>query len=67
MVFEIGTIAIGSDHRARSIVDNLGEYADSLGWKISKHYGDTGQSVDYPLQAREVATEICEGNAICGV
>ena len=67
MIFEVGTIAIGSDHRARDTVDSLGEYAESLGWKISKHYGDNSESVDYPLQAVEVASEILEGRAICGV
>ena len=67
MLFEVGTIAIGSDHRARNIVDNLGEFAESLGWSITKHYGDNDDSVDYPLQAKEVASEICEGNATCGV
>ena len=37
MSFEIGTIAIGSDHRARDIVDELAAHLESIGWVVHVH------------------------------
>ena len=67
MVFQIGTIAIGSDHRARNIVDSLAKHLEPLGWTVHKHYGGTSESVDYPCIAQEVTEEIVSGEATCGV
>ena len=33
MAIQTGTIAIGSDHRAREIVDDLASHLEPLGWK----------------------------------
>jgi len=67
MTFQIGTIAIGSDHRAREIVDGLAAHLKPLGWTVHKHYGGDEDSIDYPCIANEVTSEIVSGDAICGV
>ena len=67
MTFQIGTIAIGSDHRARDIIDGIASHLEPLGWKVHKHYGGDAESVDYPCIADEVASEIVSGEAVCGV
>ena len=67
MSFQIGTIAIGSDHRAREIVDALAAHLEPLGWVVHKHYGAGEDSVDYPCIANEVTSEIVSGEAVCGV
>ena len=67
MSFEVGTIAIGSDHRAREIVDALAAHLEPQGWVVHKRYGGNADSVDYPCIADEVAKEITSGNAVCGV
>ena len=63
MPFSIGTIAIGSDHRARTIVDSITDHLESLGWTVHKHYGGSAESVDYPDIAIEVTSEIVAGEA----
>ena len=67
MSAQIGTIAIGSDHRAREIVDGLSSHLQTLGWTVHKHYGGNSESVDYPRIADEVTNEITSGKASCGV
>jgi ribose 5-phosphate isomerase B len=67
MAFQIGTIAIGSDHRAREIVDDLAEHLEALGWSVHKHYGAGEDSVDYPCIANEVTDEVTSGESECGV
>ena len=67
MPFQIGTIAIGSDHRAREIVDGLVNHLEALGWTVHKHYGGDSESVDYPSIADEVTSEITSGEATCGI
>ncbi len=67
MPFQIGIIAIGSDHRAREIVDALAAHLEPLGWVVHKHYGAGEDSVDYPCIANEVTSEIVSGEAVCGV
>ena len=67
MSFQTGTIAIGSDHRAREIIDGIAEHLEHLGWKVHKHYGGDADSVDYPCIADEVTNEIVSGEAVCGV
>ncbi len=67
MTFQTGTIAIGSDHRAREIVDGLARYLEPLGWTVHKHYGAGEDSVDYPCIADAVTNEITSGDAVCGV
>lgn len=67
MTFQIGTIAIGSDHRARDIVDGLACHLEPLGWTVHKHYGAGEDSVDYPCISDAVTNEITSGGAVCGV
>jgi ribose 5-phosphate isomerase B len=67
MPFQIGIIAIGSDHRAREIVDALATHLEPLGWVVHKHYGAGEDSVDYPNIAHKVTAEIVSGEATCGV
>jgi len=67
MSFQTGTIAIGSDHRARDIVDELAEHLDHLGWSVHKYCGGDAESVDYPCIANEVTAEVTSGTASCGV
>ena len=67
MAIQTGTIAIGSDHRAREIVDDLASHLEPLGWKVNKHYGGKADSVDYPCVAGDVTNEITSGDADCGV
>lgn len=67
MSFQIGTITIGSDHRARDIVDGISMHLEQLGWRVYKHYGGDADSVDYPCIADEVTSEIVSGEAVCGV
>jgi len=67
MSFQVGKIAIGSDHRAREIVDALSAHVEAKGWEVCKHYADGTDSVDYPCIADEVTKEITSGNAECGV
>jgi RpiB/LacA/LacB family sugar-phosphate isomerase len=67
MSFIRETIAIGSDHRARDIVDALTTRLESIGWTVHKHYGGDAASVDYPVVAKEVTDEINTGEAVCGI
>ncbi|HIN09408.1 MAG TPA: RpiB/LacA/LacB family sugar-phosphate isomerase [Phycisphaerales bacterium] len=67
MSFEIGTIAIGSDHRARDIVDELAAHLESIGWVVHVHYGSEEDSVDYPIPAMAVTEEVMNDVATCGV
>ncbi|MAI67327.1 MAG: ribose-5-phosphate isomerase [Phycisphaerae bacterium] len=67
MSFQTGTIVIGSDHRAREIVDNLSLHLETLGWTVHKQYGASEDSVDYPCIANAVTNEITSGVAVCGV
>jgi ribose 5-phosphate isomerase B len=67
MSFQAGIIAIGSDHRARNIVDQIANHLESAGWEVHKHYGGVEESVDYPCIAVEVANEIISDDAVCGV
>jgi RpiB/LacA/LacB family sugar-phosphate isomerase len=67
MPFPVGTIAIGSDHRARTIVDDIANHLESTGWTVHKYYGGDESAVDYPNIAHEVADEIVSGKAVCGV
>ncbi|MBC8202157.1 MAG: RpiB/LacA/LacB family sugar-phosphate isomerase [Planctomycetes bacterium] len=67
MPFQLGTIAVGSDHRARDIVNNIAVHLKSQGWEVHTHYGGDEESVDYPCIAEEVANEIVSGIAACGV
>lgn len=67
MSFQTGTISIGSDHRARDIIDEIANHLDKLGWSVLKHYGGDAESVDYPCVAEEVTAEITSGVASCGV
>lgn len=67
MSFQIGTIAIGSDHRARDIIDEIALHLEPLGWTVHIHYGGDTESVDYPCIANEVTSEIVSGEAECGV
>ena len=67
MTFETKTIAIGSDHRARGIVDSLAAHMEGNGWSVTKHYGGDADSVDYPVPAKEVTDAIQSGDACCGV
>ena len=67
MPFQTGTISIGSDHRARDIVDEIANHLGKLGWSVHKHYGGDADSVDYPCIADEVTAEVISGAASCGV
>jgi RpiB/LacA/LacB family sugar-phosphate isomerase len=67
MSFQIGTIALGSDHRARETIDGIASHLESLGWTVHKHYGGDADSVDYPSIAEEVTNEIVSGDSVCGV
>ena len=67
MSFPTGTIAIGSDHRARTIVDAIAVHLISSGWTVHKYYGGDADSVDYPAIAKEVTEEIVSGEASCGI
>ena len=67
MPFTVGTIAIGSDHRAREIVDAISTHLESLGWSVHKYYGDGADSVDYPIPAKKVSKEVASGEAVCGI
>ena len=67
MSFNVGTIAIGSDHRARDIVDQLAIHLESAGWTVHIHYGGDEEFVDYPIPAMAVSEEISGGVATCGV
>ena len=67
MSFTVGTIAIGSDHRARDIVDSIASHLELNGWVVHKHYGGDSDSVDYPIPAKEVASEVIRGEAECGI
>lgn len=67
MAIQLGTIAIGSDHRARDIVDALVAHLEPMGWTVHKHYGGDADSVDYPCIAGVVTEEISSGKAVCGV
>ena len=67
MMFEAKKIAIGSDHRARGIVDSLASHMEGSGWSVTKHYGGDTDSIDYPVSAKEVTDAIQNGDACCGV
>ena len=67
MPFSVGTIAIGSDHRARHIVDAIAQHLEPTGWTVHKEYGGDAESVDYPDVAKNVTSHIASGQAVCGI
>lgn len=63
----VGTIAIGSDHRARGIVDDIASHLETLGWTVHKQYGGDADSVDYPNISKAVTDEVVSGEAVRGI
>ena len=66
-MIERTTISLGSDHRARRIVDEIATHLEAKGWKSIIHYGGDADSVDYPTIANEVTSDIANNKASCGI
>lgn len=64
-------IAIGSDHGGYELKAKIAEYLKSKGIEIQDFGTFTNESCDYPVFAKEVATEVANGSfnkgiLICG-
>lgn len=64
-------IAIGSDHGGFELKAKIAEYLESKGIEIKDFGTFTNESCDYPVFAKEVATEVANGSfnrgiLICG-
>ena len=60
-------IAIGNDHAAIELKQELSEHLRSLGIDVSNHGVDSPESMDYPDIAESVARAVAAGEADLGI
>lgn len=61
-------IAIGNDHAAVELKNQISEYIkDKYGYEIINFGTDTSESVDYPIYGEKVARAVAEGKADLGI
>ena len=60
-------IAIGNDHSAVEMKNQISEYIRSLGHEVVNFGTDSLESTDYPIYAEKVATAVVSGECDRGV
>ena len=60
-------IAIGNDHAAVELKNEIKAYLESLGHEVMNCGTDTSDSCDYPLYGEKVGGVVASGEADCGV
>ena len=60
-------IAIGNDHAAVKMKQEISEYLEEKGYEIINVGTDTPESVDYPVYGEKVARKVADGEADLGI
>lgn len=60
-------IAIGNDHAAVDLKNQIAEYVRELGHEIVNYGTDTKESCNYPEYGEKVANAVAGGEADCGI
>lgn len=60
-------IAIGNDHAAVALKNEIMEYVQSLGHEVVNFGTDTNESVNYPVYGEKVARAVAAGEFDCGI
>ena len=60
-------IAIGNDHAAVQMKQEISEYLEEKGYEIINVGTDTPESVDYPIYGEKVARKVADGEADLGI
>ena len=60
-------IAIGNDHAAVEMKNELVEYLTAKGYEVINYGTDTNDSVDYPVYGEKVASAVANGTAELGI
>lgn len=60
-------IAIGNDHAAVELKQQISEYVTSLGHEVVNYGTDTSESCNYPEYGEKVARAVANKEADCGI
>ena len=60
-------IAIGNDHAAVELKNEIMEYVKSLGHEVTNFGTDTNDSVNYPEYGEKVGRAVASGEYDCGI
>ena len=60
-------IAIGNDHAAVEMKQEIQKYLEELGHEVINYGTDTHESCDYPAYGEKVGHAVVDGEADCGV
>ena len=60
-------IAIGNDHAAVELKNEIMEYVKSLGHEVANFSTDTNESVNYPEYGEKVGRAVASGEYDCGI
>lgn len=60
-------IAIGNDHAAVELREEITEYLESLGHQVTNFGAAAGEKCDYPAVGKEVGEVVASGEFDCGV
>ena len=60
-------IAIGNDHAAVELKNQIVEYVKELGHEVENYGTDSNASCDYPIYGKKVAKAVAMGSADCGI
>ena len=60
-------IAIGNDHAAVELTEEITEYLESLGHQVTNFGAAAGEKCDYPAVGKEVGEVVASGEFDCGV
>lgn len=69
IIFEVNImkIAIGNDHVALNMKNEISVYLKEKGHEIVNFGTDSGESCDYPVYGEKVAIAVANGDADCGI
>lgn len=60
-------IAIGNDHAAVEMKNEISAFLKELGHEVINFGTDTGESVNYPVYGEKVGRAVASGEADCGI
>lgn len=60
-------IAIGNDHAAVEMKQEIKKYLEELGHEVVNYGTDSNDSCDYPVYGEKVGKAVAAGEADCGV
>lgn len=60
-------IAIGNDHAAVALKNEIKAYVESLGHEVVNYGTDSDESCDYPVYGEKVGKAVAAGEADCGI